>query len=78
MPLRYDDGMVAFEGHCTADEALDLAERLRGPEAPAVDLAACTHMHGALLQTLLALDPVIAAPPQDPFLRACLPEGQWS
>lgn len=72
MPIAYARNVARFEGECTVEEALDLAEWLRGPgRRKKVDLAACTHLHAALLQTLLALRPAVAAPFADPAL------GRW-
>jgi hypothetical protein len=68
MPIRYEGGIARLEGDATVEEALELADWLHGREGAAVDLAACTHLHTAILQTLLALRPPVAGPPADPFL----------
>jgi hypothetical protein len=48
---------------------LEFADWLRCREgSAAVDLAACTFLHTAILQTLLALEPNVLAVPRDPFL----------
>lgn len=74
MPIRYDPdagagGTARFEGVCAVDEALPLAEWLEEAAEPRVDLGACTELHTALLQLLLAARPAVAVPPEDPFLR---------
>ena len=71
MPLEFRNDEVVLVGSCGAEDALELVDWLSKLELPKVDLAACTHLHAALLQTLLAYKPVISAGPEDPFL------GRW-
>jgi hypothetical protein len=68
MALEFRDDEVRLIDSCGAEEALELADWLSKLELPKVDLAACTHLHAALLQTLLAYRPAISAGPEDPFL----------
>lgn len=68
MPIRYDKSVAHFDGACLPDEALELIEWLRGCKAPKVDLRACSHLHTALLQVLLAARPQIVAPPENAVL----------
>jgi hypothetical protein len=69
MPLTMLGDEVRLIDTCGADEALELAEWLSEAELPKVDLGSCTHMHAALLQTLLTYNPIISVEPQDVFLR---------
>ena len=82
MPIAYAKSVARFEGECTVEEALDLAEWLRAGPRRKVDLAACTHLHAALLQTLLALRPKVAAPfaagPLARWIQPLLPEAASS
>ncbi len=68
MPLVFTDTQVRFEAVCTVEDALPLLEFLRVSAAPEVDLSACTHLHTALLQLLLAARPRLVSPPADPTL----------
>jgi hypothetical protein len=68
MPLEFRADCVALVDACGAEDALELADWFARSEAPKADLAACTHLHAALLQTLLAYEPSITAAPVDPFL----------
>jgi hypothetical protein len=68
MPLVFTEARVSFEEVCTVEDALPLLEFLKGSDAPEVDLSACTYLHTALLQLLLAARPRIAVPPADPAL----------
>ncbi|MFP5516205.1 MAG: hypothetical protein ACLGJC_24380 [Alphaproteobacteria bacterium] len=68
MPVRFDSDLARFENACTAEDALPLAEWLETAAAPRVDLSACTELHTALLQLLLAARPALAAAPADAFL----------
>ncbi|PWC33972.1 hypothetical protein [Azospirillum sp. TSO35-2] len=70
MPIRYDADTARFDAACTVDEALPLAEWLEAAPARRVDLSACTDLHTALLQLLLAARPlVVTAEPEDAFLK---------
>lgn len=68
MPLVFTEAHARFEDVCTVEDALPLLEFLKGSAAPEVDLSACTYLHTALLQLLLAARPRMAAPPTDPSL----------
>lgn len=68
MPIRYDADLARFEAACTVEDALPLAEWLEATAAPRVDLSACTELHTALLQLLMAARPVVAAGPEEAFL----------
>ncbi|CAO3362549.1 hypothetical protein VH569_32190 [Azospirillum sp. 11R-A] len=68
MPIRYDADLARFEAACTVEDALPLAEWLEATAAPRVDLSACTDLHTALLQLLLAARPTMTAGPEDAFL----------
>jgi hypothetical protein len=68
MPLVFTETLVRFESVCTVEDALPLLEFLKGSAMPEVDLLACTHLHTALLQLLLAARPRLASPPADPAL----------
>jgi len=68
MALRLDGDTLHLEATCGVEEALALLEWLGGAQPHAVDLRACSHMHTALLQVLVACRPRIVAPPEDDFL----------
>ncbi|MEO0031700.1 MAG: hypothetical protein RIS94_1458 [Pseudomonadota bacterium] len=68
MPLRYDASLAVLEGQCVVEEAGDLVEWLVADRTRGVDLSACTGLHTALLQTLMALRPPLAALPDDAAL----------
>lgn len=68
MPIRYDADLARFKAACTVEDALPLAEWLEATPVPRVDLSACTDLHTALLQLLLAARPTMTAGPEDAFL----------
>jgi len=72
MTIRYLKKHAALEGHVTVDDAEALAQWLLQQRDPAVHLGKCEGVHGAVLQVLLALRPLIRAMPADPFLVAVL------
>ena len=68
MPLEFRRNEVCLTGSCGAEDALELADWLTKHKRAKVSLAACTHLHTALLQTLLAYKPAVSVGPEDPFL----------
>lgn len=72
MPIRFTPARAVFEGHCTVEEAHDLAAWLIAKRGRKVDLAGCTGMHSAVLQCLMALRPVAASAPRDAALAGWL------
>jgi hypothetical protein len=72
MSIRYLKKHAALEGVVGADDAEALAQWLQKQASPAVHLGKCEHLHGAVLQVLLALRPKLSAPPTDPWLVQAL------
>lgn len=68
MSVRLDGEVVRLEGACWVEDAEPLA-RLLADGARVVDLDGCTHMHGAVLQALLAFGPHVQGEPEGAFLR---------
>ncbi|WP_448204674.1 hypothetical protein [Azospirillum sp. sgz302134] len=69
MPIRFEDRTARFDGPCTVDEAIPLAEWLEATHGARVDLGRCTGLHTALLQVLMAARVSVAAEPEDAFLK---------
>jgi hypothetical protein len=61
-------GVATLSGIVGVEDAEPLAQWLRDTTRPRVRLAACTHLHTAALQALMATRPVIASAPTEPFL----------
>jgi hypothetical protein len=74
MTIRYLTKHAALQGHVGADDAEALTQWLLEHPRPAVHLGKCMHLHGAVLQVLLALRPRIVAPPADAWLARVLVE----
>ena len=72
MPIRYLKKHAALDGVVTVEDAESLTQWLQQQATPAVHLGKCEHVHGAVLQVLLALKPKLCAPPADPVLAAVL------
>jgi hypothetical protein len=72
MTIRYLKKYAALEGHVAVDDAEALAQWLRRQAAPAVHLGKCEHVHGAVLQVLLAWRPRVTVAPADPWLAGLL------
>lgn len=69
MPIAFEGPRAVFSGICGAESAEPLLAWLLEEKNPTVDLAGCRHLHGAVLQVLLAARPEISGTPEDPFLR---------
>lgn len=72
MPIIMEGDLAILDAHCAIEEAETLLDWLRATASPRVDLAGCTHMHAAVLQTLLAMRPAVVAAPAVPFLAQFL------
>ena len=72
MPIEYKTNKAIFDEVVSVEEAEALLEWLQKKSAARVDLAACTHLHPANLQVLMAAKPVISAWPTDPGLALWL------
>lgn len=72
MTIRYLKKYAALESIVGVDDAESLAQWLQRQAVPAVHLGKCEHLHGAVLQVLLALRPKLVALPLDPLLAGVL------
>jgi phosphoglycolate phosphatase-like HAD superfamily hydrolase len=72
MPIEYTDDAARFTGLAAVDEAENLLEHLQRHPRLGVDLGACTHLHTANLQVLLATGAAISVWPKDEGLRTWL------
>lgn len=72
MPIDYKKNQALFRDIVSVEEAEGLLEWLQNKPAAKVDLAACTHLHPANLQVLMAAKSRITAWPSDANLRAWL------
>ena len=69
MGIEYHTDHAVIQAHASVEEAETLCQWLREAPDRGVDLAACTHLHAAVLQVLMALRPRILAEPPNPWLR---------
>ena len=72
MPIEFKRNRVIFRDEVRVEEAEALLEALQKKPAAKVDLAACTHLHTANLQVLMAARACIDKWPQDQELRTWL------
>lgn len=72
MPIEYRKKEVLLREVVSVDDAEALLEYLQKKPAARVDLSACTHVHPANLQVLLAAKTRVAHWPTDADLRAWL------
>jgi len=69
MSIEYQKKAAVFQGVVGVDEAEGLLEWLQKKPKARVDLAACTHLHPANLQVLMAARPTVSQWPEDVSLR---------
>lgn len=69
MTVSRDDDVVRLEGNCALEEAETLVALLQQGGVRAVDLSACRHLHGALVQALVTFGVPLTGTVEDPFLR---------
>jgi hypothetical protein len=72
MPIEYKKNLAVFSDMVSVEEAETLLEWLQKKSAARVDLSACTHLHPANLQVLMAAKAAISAWPADAGLAAWL------
>lgn len=72
MPIDYQKKQALFHDIVSVDEAEGLLEWLQNKPAAKIDLGACTHLHPANLQVLMAAKRRITVWPNDADLRAWL------
>lgn len=72
MGIEYKKTIACLIDYISVEEAEGLLEWLQRQKKPKVDLSACTHLHAAVLQVLMAARPTIAAWAEDADLSAWL------
>ena len=72
MSIEYKKNLALFTDVVSVEEAEALLEWLQNKSAAKVDFSACTHLHPANLQVLMAAKPVISAWPADTGLATWL------
>lgn len=70
MAIQFKKNRIVFHEVVGVEEAESLLEAMQGNPSSKVDLAACTHLHTASLQVLMAGRPAIVSWPRDAELRA--------
>jgi hypothetical protein len=72
MAIEYKKNQALFRDVVTVEDAEALLEWLQKKSTARVDLSACTHMHPANLQVLMAAKTTISAWPADAGFTAWL------
>jgi hypothetical protein len=72
MPIKVTKKQISLQGHCTVEEAEDVFSWLQKHEHGALHLEGLTHLHAAVLQTLMASQRAIHRLPTDEFSAECL------
>jgi hypothetical protein len=72
MPMTFQNERIVLQGVVAVEEAEKLLEVLHQHPLDAVDASACTHLHTANLQILMAARPKICAWPIQAQLRTWL------
>ncbi|MGD0095566.1 MAG: hypothetical protein ABSB60_03675 [Terracidiphilus sp.] len=72
MPIAFKKNRAVFQDEVSVEEAEGLLEWLQKRSAAKVDLSACSHLHTANLQVLMAAKIEISSWPRNIELRAWL------
>jgi len=72
MPIAIKKKQAVFSEVASVEEAEGLLEWLQRTPAAKVDLSACTHLHAANVQVLMAVKCTVSAWPDDADLSAWL------
>jgi 3-deoxy-D-manno-octulosonic-acid transferase len=72
MAIEYKKKSVVLVGAVSVEAAEDLLQWHQNNPKGRVDLTACTHLHAAVLQVLMASQMVVIAWPQDEDLKTWL------
>ena len=72
MGIEYKKNLAVFSDVVSVEDAEALLEWMQKKSAARVDLSACTHLHPANLQVLMAAKPVISSWPKDAGLASWL------
>ena len=78
MGIVYDKKMAQLVDFISVEEAEGLLEWLQANPKGKLDLAACTHLHAANLQVLMAAAPNITAWPENPEITGWLKGALYS
>ena len=72
MSIEFKKQQAIFHDTVSVEEAEGLLEWLQNNPTATIDVSACTHLHPANLQVLMAHKTYVTAWPNDPNLRAWL------
>jgi hypothetical protein len=79
MTVRRDDnGHIALEGNCGAEDAETLLQMMLATPSARVDWTRCGELHTAVVQVILAAKPNLMGACGDPWLRPWLPVAAQS
>ncbi len=69
MSVRLDGNVILLEGVCRVEDAEPLLGWLQADRGRTVDLTGAEHLHAAVLQILMAMQPAMRGTVRDDFLR---------
>ncbi|GEO14805.1 hypothetical protein [Microvirga aerophila] len=70
MSVRLDGHIIKLEGACRVEDAEPLLAWLQADRSRVVDLTRAEHLHAAVVQVLIALEPPLQGESRDPFVRS--------
>ena len=69
MTITHEGDVIYLRGHCRVEEAEPLTALLQGWPEATLDLSGCEHLHGAVVQAILAFRPSVLGAPDHGFVR---------
>ncbi|MES2711244.1 MAG: hypothetical protein V4653_06650 [Pseudomonadota bacterium] len=67
MSVRLDNAIIRLEGECRVEDAEPLYAMLQDSVGRGVDLSAAGHLHAAVVQVLVVVQPEVEGTAADPF-----------
>jgi len=70
MPIAYKKTVAVFDGVCAVEDAETLCNWLEEHPKGKLNLKECTHLHSAIFEVLMKMQPTASALPKDEALAA--------
>ncbi|MCM2475041.1 hypothetical protein HGO38_16295 [Rhizobium sp. CG5] len=78
MPAKFDTTKAELYENCTVEDAEPIFDWLRKTAAGVLDVAHVTHLHTAVLQTIMATGNTVGGLPADHFVAECIRQAKLS
>ena len=66
---RHDNGTIVLDGRCPVEDAEPLLQLLQANPSAPLDWTRCGHLHTAVLQVIMAAQPLLLGRCGDPWVQ---------